>query len=229
MIFQAISNLMWQSLGSFTLNEEWQLTLPVPVNAEIFRITHLSVPAKQDYVKAVIAQGFQDDAVLSILAPQRLTCRQEKEIFSFPSLDNLEKRIVFKRLDKASEIIWIIQIESKNTMLIASNKPQVTSAQALPDISLTNTKAVIVSEKTDGSRRNYLISNLGLATAYFKYVPLGTDPTATSLTISSTDYDFLLASGDKWLDSTLSQNGIVGITANALSTAKIKAVQYLYL
>lgn len=219
---------MWESLGNFTINEEWQLTLPV--NAEIFRITHLSVPIKQEYIKAVVAQGFQDDdTIISISSPQRLTCRQEKEIFSFPSLDNLEKQIVFKRLDKASEIIWKIQIESKNTMLIASNKPQITSAQALPDVSLTNTKVVIVPEKTDSSRRNYLISNLGLATAYFKYVPLGVDPTATSFTISSTDYDFSVASGDKWLDSTLSQNGVVAVTANALSTAKIKAVQYLYL
>ncbi|BBD66330.1 hypothetical protein NIES4072_64010 [Nostoc commune NIES-4072] len=217
---------MWSSLGIFSVEEHWKLT--TTTKAELIRITHLSVPIRQDYVKAVIAQGFQEDAIISISTPQRLTCRQEKEIFSFPNLDNLEKRIVFRRLDKANEIILKIKVEEKN-MLISSNKTQITTAQALPDISLTNTKKTIVLEKTDASRRNYLISNLGAATAYFKYVPLGVDPTVTTLIVSSTDYDFALASGDKWLDSTLSQNGVIGITANALSTAKIKAVEYVYL
>lgn len=215
----------WQPLGNFTLTEEWQLS--IPIKAELFRVTHLSVPLKQDYVKAVIAQGFKDDHIVSVFTPQRLTSRQEKEIFNFSNFINSEKNILFKRLDKATDIIWKIKLEYKN-MLIPSNKPQITSAQSLPDSVIVNAKKMIIPEKLDSSRRNYLISNLGTQTLYCKYLPLGTDPTLSTFVISSSDYDFLLTSGEKWLDSTLSQNAVYGVTANAFS-AKVKAVEYNYL
>lgn len=217
--------MVWQDLGIFTLNQEWQST--APISGELFRVTHLSVPIKQDYVKAVIAQGFQDDSIPSIFTPQRLSYRQEKEVFSFLGFNSLEKRIIFKRLDKATEIIWKIKVEYQN-MLITSNKPLITSAQALPDSVIVNAKKLVIPEKIDGSRRNYLISNLGPQTLYCKYLPLGADPTASNFLISSSDYDFFLTSGEKWLDTTLSQNAIYGLTANAFS-AKVKAVEYNYL
>lgn len=217
---------MWEQLGIFELNFNWIYT-PI-INAEIFRITHLSVPIKQqDYIKAVVALEFTGGVIDNIFNPQRLTSRQEQEIFYFPAFDNLARRLIFKRVDKTSEIIWKIRIEYK-LMLIPSNKPQTTNAQALPDSVIVNAKKLVIPEKTDGSRRNYLISNLGPQTLYCKYLPIGGDFASSTFVISSTDYDFLLNSGDKWLDSTLSQNAVYGVTANAFS-AKIKAVEYNYL
>lgn len=218
--------MSWEPLGTFSVLENWTFTNFT--KAELIRVTHLSVPIRQDYVKAVIASGFQDDLLVSLFSPQRLTCRQEKEIFSFPNLGSLDKKIVFRRLDKESKIIWKIKIEAK-VMLISSTKPQITNAQSLGDITVTNTKRIIVGEKLDGSRRNYLISNLSGQTVFFKYVPLGSDPMVATLILSSTDHDFALANGDKWLDSTLSQNAVIGITANASPTTRLKAVEYNYL
>lgn len=99
----------WQTLGEFTLIEDWQLT--VPTQKEIFRVTHLSYPINKDYVLALVAQVFEVDEIISIFAPQRLSCRQEREIFNFPTLRNLKRSLAFKRLDKDKEIIWRIKVE----------------------------------------------------------------------------------------------------------------------
>ena len=217
---------MWEDLGVFNLSSDWVFT-PV-VASEIFRITHLSVPInQQDYIKAVVALDFPGNTLVNIFNPQRLTARHEQETFYFARFDNSARRLAFKRVDKSKEVIWKIRIEYKN-MLIPSNKPQITSAQALPDSVIVNAKKLIIPEKTDSSRRNYLISNLGPQTLYCKYLPIGGDFASSTFVISSTDYDFLLISGEKWLDSTLSQNAVYGLTANAFS-AKIKAVEYNYL
>lgn len=217
--------MIWVNLGTFTITAEWQFT-PV-FNSDLVRVTHLSVPLKQDYVKAALTHSLQDDLIISLFNPRRLTCRQEKEIFNFPSLDGISKSLGFKRLDTNLDIIWKIKIEYKN-MLIASNKPQLTQAQALPDSVIVNAKKLIVPEKTDSSRRNYLISNLGSQTIYCKYLPIGADFTSSTFTISSSDYDFVLNSGEKWLDSTFSQNAVFGISGNS-SSAKVKAIEYNYL
>lgn len=216
----------WELLGNFTLTEEWQLT--TLIKAELFRVTHLSVPIKQDYVKAVIAQGFKDDEIVSVFTPQRLSCRQEKEIFSFSSSISLDKRILFRRLDKANDIIWKIKIEFKS-MLIPSNKLRSTIAQSLPDVTVSNVKTIILREKTDSSRQNYLLTNNGSQSVFFKYVPLGVDPASDTLLISPTNWDFFIEGGRQWFDQTYSQNGLIAIASNANQAVRIKAIEYNYL
>lgn len=218
--------MIWEDLGTFSITPEWQFS--PNFESDLVRITHLSVPLKQDYVKAALAHGFQDDLIISVFNPRRLTCRQEKEIFSFPSLDQIPKSLAFKRLDTNIDITWKIKLEYKN-MIIPSNKTQSTTAQALPDSIVVNAKKSIIPEKADGSRRNYLISNLGAQTVYFKYLPIGADPTASTFVVSQSDYDFLLLAGEKWFDTALSQNAVYAIANNASPATKVKAIEYNYL
>ena len=101
--------MTWISLGTFIITAEWQFT-PF-FNSDLIRITHLSVPLPEDYIKAVFAHGFQDDLIISLFNPRRLTCRQEKEIFTIPDLVGIPKSLVFKRLDTNLDIFWKIRIE----------------------------------------------------------------------------------------------------------------------
>jgi hypothetical protein len=101
--------MKWHNLGIFTLTNEWQLT--TPIKAELFRITHLSTPIEKDYIKSLIAQGFEEGEMISIFAPRLLSCRQEREIFLFSLLNDVEKQLTFKRLDSEKDIIWKIKIE----------------------------------------------------------------------------------------------------------------------
>ncbi|MBD2243216.1 hypothetical protein [Nostoc sp. FACHB-888] len=216
---------MWKELGVYTLQFDWIVT-PI-INAEVFRITHLSVPVKQqDYIKAVIGLEFSDGLLPNIFSPQRLTSRQEREIFYFTNFDNSPRRLIFKRLEKR-EIIWNIKVEFKN-MLIPSNKPRVTIAQPLADINVSNVKAVILRERSDLSRQNYLLTNSGSQTVFFRYVPMGTDPTNDTLLVSSTNWDFFIEAGRQWYDQTFSQNGLIAI-ASGNQAVRIKAVEYNYL
>lgn len=215
----------WQPLGDYLLSNQWQTT--PPVKAELFRVTSLSTPTKQDYVKGAIAQGIEHEGILSLYLPQRLNCRQEKEIFLFKNIEDSPKSIVFKRIDKAFEIDWIIRVEYTENMLITSNKPQTSQAIALPPVLVTSSKIQIVAENTDWNRKSYLISNNGSQTIYCKYVPLGTNIMDESLVVSSTNYDFFINSSDKWLDTTLTQNAVIGITQKSSSTTLV--VEYLYL
>ena len=217
----------WQALGDYLLSNQWQAT--PHVKAELFKVTSLSTPAKQDYVKGAIAQGIEHEGILSLYLPQRLNCRQEKEIFLFKNIDDSPKSIVFKRIDKLFEIDWIIRIEYTDNMLITSNKSQVTQAVPLPDISITNSKKLVIPENKNSERKSYLISNNSTQSVYFKYVPLGVDATNESVTISASNYDFIVASGDSWIDTTLTQNGVVGIAQGLNPNVKIKAIEYLYL
>ncbi|MCC5640231.1 hypothetical protein LC593_31245 [Nostoc sp. CHAB 5844] len=221
--------MTWQSLGTFLISTEWGLT-PL-ISTEVFRVSHLSVPVRNDYVKAVIALGFNDETgFINIFNPQRLTPRNEKEIFSFPKFEGLERRLAFKRLDKADGLIWLIEIETYQNMFYSSvNKQQATNAQPANDVSVTTSKTVIVAEKADGSRRSCLFSNTGPSTVYFKYVPVGTDPTAASVTVSANTYDFSLAPNEKFLDENSSQNAVVGICSGVVTTtAKVKVTEYIY-
>ncbi|MFN6450542.1 MAG: hypothetical protein RMX59_035145 [Nostoc sp. DedSLP05] len=224
--------MTWQSLGTFEITNTWILT--DVISTELFRIQHVSVvdSTSDMYFRALIAQGFDDDGI-NIFAPQRLTYREEKEILYLPLLKGLtEQRLAFKRLDK-SPIPWQINIEvfqSSNVMFYSSvNKQQATNAQPANDVSVTTSKTLVVSEKADGSRHSCLFTNTGPSTAYFKYVPLGTDPTANTVIVSATVYDFLLAPSEKFLDDNSSQNAVVGIcTGVVTTTAKVKVTEYIY-
>lgn len=217
---------MWEDLGIYTLGIDWIFT-PI-VNAQVFRITHLSVPARQqDYIKAVIALEFPDGSIPNIFTPQRLTSRQEREIFYFATFDNFPRRLVFKRLEK-NQIIWKIKVEFKN-MLVPSNKPRATTAQPLPDVTVSNAKVIVLREKADASRQNYLLTNSGSQTVYFKYVPLGIDPASDTLLISNINWDFFIEAGRQWYDQTFSQNGLIAIASNANQAVRIKAIEYNYL
>jgi translation elongation factor EF-Tu-like GTPase len=48
----------WKYLQIIEITENWQL---ITSDAEIFRVTHLSVPIEKDYIKAVIAQASQEN------------------------------------------------------------------------------------------------------------------------------------------------------------------------
>lgn len=100
----------WQTLGEFILNEEWQFSELTQM--ELFRITHLSCPIEKDYILGVLAQAFEiNQPIITIFAPRKLSCRQEREIFNLPTLRNLSRSLVFKRLDKDKGIIWKIRVE----------------------------------------------------------------------------------------------------------------------
>lgn len=105
--------MSWVSLGSFHLTQDWQFTLSV--TGEIFRIKHLPViKAENTYLKGVIASVFVDEyKEVNVYEPKRLTYREEKEIFTFfyPSQISNVNLIGFKRLDKNTNIDWIIEAE----------------------------------------------------------------------------------------------------------------------
>lgn len=99
----------WQSLGQFQLIDEWIFSSPVA--GEIFRISHQSIGNANDkYLKAVVAQGF-DDGKVNIFNPQRLSYRPESEIFTFYFPAGIaQQKLLFKRLDQ-TDIDWIIEAE----------------------------------------------------------------------------------------------------------------------
>ncbi len=217
---------MWEELGTYTLEFDWIFT-PI-TNAEIFRITHLSVPIKQqEYIKAVIALDLPEGELPNIFTPQRLNSRQEREIFHFKSFDYSPRRLIFKRLEKR-EIIWKIKVEFK-IMLVPSNKQRTTNALSLPDVTVSNVKVIILRERADLSRHSYFLTNAGSQTVFFKYIPLGTDPASDTLLISPTNWDFFVESGRQWFDQTFSQNGLIAIASNANQAVRIKAIEYNYL
>jgi hypothetical protein len=109
-------------------------------------------------------------------------------------------------------------------MFSSSNNHETTYAQPAASVAVDNTKKLIVAEENE--RSSYLIINAGTATVYFKYVPLGTD--FTTVTVSSTEYDFLLASGEKFLDSESAKNAVIGVTSGNGKTANLKVTKYFY-
>jgi len=215
--------MSWQSLGLFQVKSDWVLTPSVTSN--IFRVSHVFTNV-DTYLKAVIAKAFRDDRGLNIFHPQRLTSREEKEIFIFYFSDEIATpSLAFKRLDNSS-VKWFIEIEM---FFSSSSKQQTTYAQPVADINVNTQKTVIIPERTDGERHSYLISNTaGSHTVFFKYVPLGTDP--NTVTVSATSYDFLLTANEKFLDSNSSRNAVVGICAAVTSgaNARIKVTEYFY-
>lgn len=99
------------SLGTLTLtkDEDWVYTLPV--EGELFRVTHFPVNNYNErYLKGVVCQGFFDDG-LNIFDRRLLTWREEKEVmlFHFP-VGLSEHFLAFKRLDENS-IVWNIKAE----------------------------------------------------------------------------------------------------------------------
>ncbi|MDZ8227535.1 hypothetical protein [Nostoc sp. ChiVER01] len=219
--------MSWVSLGTFKLINSW---LIVPSVGEIFRVRHsLSTQYDGKYLKAVIAKAF-DSTPISIYNPQRLSYRQnESEVFYFPK-DVIADGLGFIRLDN-TDVEWSINIEVYQVMFFYSNnKSPFTNAQPDADISVSSTqKSTIIPEKTDGSRRSYLITNTGASTVYFKFAPIGANLTDASVTVSAINYDFTLAANEKFLDTNFSQNAVVGICSGTLSTAKVKATEYMYL
>ena len=217
--------MTWLSLGTFNLSKSW---LIVPSIGDVFRVKHsLSTQYDGKYLKAVIAKAFNENSQINIYSPQRLSYRLlETEIFYFPK-DVVGEGLGFIRLDD-TDVIWSInlQVYQQNMFYSATNKQQPTNAQPANDVSVSNSKILVVSEKADGSRHSCLITNTGPSTVYFKYVPLGIDPMATTVIVSATNYDFTLAASEKVLDDNSSQNAIVGICL--VATAKVKVTEYIY-
>ena len=100
----------WQSIGSYTLTNDWILS--PPVIGEVFRIIHQPLQNPQNkYIKAAFAQCFIDQG-LNIFEPKRLSYRKESEIFIhfFPA-GLTSRQLAFKRLDENLNIIWSIEAE----------------------------------------------------------------------------------------------------------------------
>lgn len=99
----------WESLGTISVTDDWQFT--APVEAEIFRLTQLSVIGDyQDIPRGVVAQGFQD-SVVNIFSPKIFTYRDESEIFLFNFPFGIQQHsLCLKRLSKEN-INWSIQAE----------------------------------------------------------------------------------------------------------------------
>ncbi|MDZ8228294.1 hypothetical protein, partial [Nostoc sp. ChiVER01] len=191
--------MTWLTLGTFELNKNW---LIVPSAGEVFRVKHsLSKQYDGKYLKAVIAKAFNQDSEINIYNPQRLSYRlSETEVFYFPK-DVVGEGLGFLRLDD-TDVIWSIhvQVYQENMFYSSTNKQQATNAQPANDVSVTTSKTLIVNEKADGSRHSCLFTNTGPSTAYFKYVPIGTDYAANTVIVSASNYDFTLAPSEKFLD-----------------------------
>ncbi|MFN6485524.1 MULTISPECIES: hypothetical protein [unclassified Nostoc] len=220
--------MTWLNLGTFNLSKSW---LIVPSVGEVFRVKHLlSKQYDGKYLKAVIAKVFDGDNEINIYSPQRLSYRvSETEVFYFPK-DVVGEGLGFLRLDDA-DVSWSInvQVYQENMFYSATNKQQATNAQPTNDVSVTTSKTMVVGEKADGSRHSCLFTNVGPSTVYFKYVPIGTDQTANTVTVSASNYDFSLAPSEKFLDDNSSQNAVVGIcTGVVTTTAKVKVTEYIY-
>lgn len=99
----------WINLGTYTLNDEWQMTSPI--EGEIFRVTSQEIPnLGNTYVKGVIAQAF-DEGGINIFNPKILSYRSELEIFPFYFPVGIAlQSLAFKRLDSDPNP-WIIQAE----------------------------------------------------------------------------------------------------------------------
>ncbi|MEH2154907.1 hypothetical protein [Nostoc sp.] len=219
--------MTWLNLGTFNLSKSW---LIVPSAGDVFRVKH-SLESQYDgkYLKAVIAKAFSENGEINIYSPQRLSCRLlETEIFYFPK--DVVGGLGFLRLDD-TDVIWSInvQVYQENMFYSSTNKQQATNAQPTNDVTVTNSKTLVVTEKTDGNRHSCLITNTGPSTVYFKYVPIGVDSSTNAVVVSATAYDFLLAPNEKFLDDNSSQNAIVGICTGVLTpTAKVKVTEYIY-
>lgn len=214
----------WQELGTFEIINDWVVS--PPIFGEMFRVTHLSVPAGTDYVKAVMAQGFFDhDNLVNIFSPQRLTVRNEREIFLLPEIKGLERRLLFKRLDKIDVVRWIVKVEF-NMFFVNPNKKITTRAAPIENITISTTKFSVIPENTNGNRQSYLILNAGNTNIYFKYLELGQKIDTANIGTTAGTYDFTLTPDEKYIDSQSSQNGLIAIVTNAVS-AKIRAIEYL--
>lgn len=101
--------MSWVSLGEINLTQDWSFT--PPVMGEVFRIIHKSVNnIENKYLKAVVAQGFVDEK-LNIFNPQRLSYRDESELFTFYFPSGIaQQKLCLKRLD-ITDIDWIIEAE----------------------------------------------------------------------------------------------------------------------
>ncbi|HIK27960.1 MAG: hypothetical protein N3E45_17135 [Oscillatoriaceae bacterium SKW80] len=102
---------MWRYLGRFQLKDKWQI-LPAR-NFEIFRVKHqpISNPANK-YLKGVIAGAILEGEPINLISPQRLSYREESEIFTFYFPEGIgEKRLLFKRLDSTPDLKWEVLVE----------------------------------------------------------------------------------------------------------------------
>lgn len=107
----------WQSLGEFELINDWIFSQSV--EGEIFRVIHrpISGYSREISLRAVIAQGFLDDAGLNRFSSKIFTYNEELEVFTFYFPVGLsEHSIIFKRLDKNS-IPWLVELQ----MFVADN------------------------------------------------------------------------------------------------------------
>ena len=108
----------WQFLGEFELINDWIFSHSV--EGEIFRIIHRPIAnlSRETSLRAVIAQGFLDDAGLNRFSSKIFTYNEELEVFTFYFPEGLsEHSIIFKRLDK-NNIPWIVELQ-----MFASDNP----------------------------------------------------------------------------------------------------------
>lgn len=101
----------WQFLGEFELINDWIFSHSV--EGEIFRIIHRPIAnlSRETSLRAVIAQGFLDDAGLNRFSSKIFTYNKELEVFTFYFPVGLsEHSIILKRLDRNS-IPWIVTLE----------------------------------------------------------------------------------------------------------------------
>jgi hypothetical protein len=109
-------------------------------------------------------------------------------------------------------------------MFSSSNNRKTTYAQPAASVAVDNTKKLIVAQQNE--RSSYLLINAGTATVYFKYVPIGAD--FNTVTVSDTEYDFLLTADEKFLDAESAKNAVVGVTSGNGKTATLKITEYFY-
>lgn len=107
----------WESLGEFELINEWIFSRLI--EGEIFRILHRPIAglSRETSLRAVIAQGFLDEAGLNRFSSKIFTYNDELEVFTFYfPVGVSEHSIIFKRLDK-NNIPWFVELQ----MFVADN------------------------------------------------------------------------------------------------------------
>lgn len=217
----------WQLLAEFTLNDSWQFTPEFTGNA--VRVTHYPLEFNKAYLKAVIAQGYCHHQEIPIIYnPQRLTFRDEIQIFKLDDLTCFDKNTIgFRRLDN-NPSTWKIKIEVFNMLIYSASSyssAQPSKAIAIGDILVTRDKKLILPEELNNGRKSFLIVNGSNTTLYFKYLPMGGK--LEDIIITTSDYDFYVTPGNNGVDNYSTQNGIVAVNSLPVNST-LKVTKFMF-
>lgn len=106
--------MSWQPVAEIQLTKDWQLTQSISGSA--FRLKHLVNTSRPQDLRAVVAQAYDGDNLLTYFNDKVVTFRTESQGFVFPQITGiLNRKFALKRLDNLTDS-WTITIEVLNGM-----------------------------------------------------------------------------------------------------------------